>query len=68
MRRAVNDDVMSRLAAMREAIANLSAKLDEFHASLSRAIDETRAMFEQVISRLDASAATRNRPRRSKKP
>ena len=41
--RLVHADVMSRLAAVREGTAALSAKLDECHASLLRAIDASRA-------------------------
>ena len=77
--RILHEDAMSRiailgegLAANGEAIQALDEKVNTIHTSLSRAIDasraETRAMFEQVINRLDASTSTRNRPRRSKKP
>lgn len=76
--RVLQEDVVGRisiigegLAASVEAIKALAERVDTIHTSLSRAIDasrsETRAMFEQVVSRFDASTATLNKPRRSKK-
>ena len=77
--RILHEDAVGRisiigegLAANTEAIQALDEKVDTIHTGLSRAIDEsraeTRAMFEQVFSRLDTSTPMRHRPRRSKKP
>ena len=77
--RVLHEDALSRiavigegLAANGEAIKALDEKVNTIQTTLLHAIDasraETRAMFEQVVTRLDAANATRSKPRRSKKP
>lgn len=76
--RTLHEDALARIAVIGEGLAvnvtglkALEDKVDRMDARLSGAIDasraETRAMFEQVFSRLDALTATRNRPRQSNK-
>ena len=71
------EDAVGRIAVVSEGLAAnvaglkaLDDKVDRFHTSLTTAIDvsraETRAMFEQVFSRLDVATPSR-RPSRLKK-